>query len=120
MENTKITTLNMTKFRVTSELEQFGVVDIGNWKLFQEVRNLLYFPVPPTQEQIKSRVERLSEIALEESKKSGATSALVSCPPWMMRALVSELTYHGIKAVFSFTKRDCDHGTTVVSLVEAA
>lgn len=118
MENQKV--INLTKFKVTSDLEKFGVSDLGNWKLFQEIRNLLYFPVPPTQEQIVKRVERLVEIAVTESNKTGATSVLVSCPPWMMRALVAELTYFKLTAVFTYTKKDMEHGTTIVSLVQAA
>ena len=43
--------INLTKFKATADLERFGVMDLRSWKEFQEIRNLLYFPLPPTQEQ---------------------------------------------------------------------
>lgn len=40
--------INLTKFKATADLERFGVKDLRSWKEFQEIRNLLYFPLPPT------------------------------------------------------------------------
>lgn len=112
--------INLTKFKATAELERFGVHDLSSWKEFQEIRNLLYFPQPPTMEVISQRVERLGEIALKEAKKSGSDSVLVSCPPWMMHALCLELKYHNLKPIVSFTKKTNDEGLAVVDLVAAA
>lgn len=112
--------INLTKFKATADLERFGVKDLRSWKEFQEIRNLLYFPLPPTQEQVSVRVERLAEIARNESEKTGATSVLVSCPPWMMRSLCAELIYFNLKPVVSFTKKTTDEGMSIIALVEAA
>lgn len=112
--------INLTKFKATAEMGHFGVQDLSSWKQFQEIRNLLYFPTPPTQEIVLSRVERLGEIALQEAKKHDANEVLIACPPWMMQALCSELLYHGLKPVVSFTKRDLENGPHLVSLVAAA
>ncbi|CAB5556297.1 MULTISPECIES: hypothetical protein [Pseudomonadaceae] len=112
--------INLTKFKATAELERFGVRDLTSWKEFQEIRNLLFFPTPPTQEIVGKRVERLTEIALKEAKKSGADSVLVSCPPWMMQALCRELVYHNLRPVVSFTKKTNDEGMSIVDLVAAA
>lgn len=117
MENTVI---NLTKFKATSELERFGVQDLSSWKEFQEIRNLLFFPNPPTQDVVAQRVERLTAIALKEAKKTGSTQILVSCPPWMMQALCSELVYHNLRPVVSFTKKTNEEGLAVISLVAAA
>lgn len=117
MENTVI---NLTKFKATSELERFGVHDLSSWKEFQEIRNLLFFPNPPTQEIVAQRVERLTAIALKEAKKTGSSQILVSCPPWMMQALCSELVYHNLRPVVSFTKKTNEEGLSVISLVAAA
>ncbi|MGM8936881.1 hypothetical protein ACS8E9_18710 [Pseudomonas neustonica] len=112
--------INLTKFRITPELQSFGVEDLSVWKEFQEVRNLLYFPEPPTAELVRQRVERLGEIAIAECKRAGTDKVLVSCPPWVAHALFSELVYHGLKPVVSYTKKTQEHGITVVGLVEAA
>ncbi|WP_329046034.1 hypothetical protein [Pseudomonas aeruginosa] len=123
MENQSIDkteVINLTKFKVTRELEEFGVRDIASWKEFQEIRNLLFFPVTPDKDVIAQRVERLAEIALKESQKTGRTSVLVSCPPWMTFSLCKELVYHNLKPVVSFTKKNDSEGLSVVSLVAAA
>lgn len=112
--------INLTKFKATAELERFGVQDLTSWKEFQEIRNLLYFPTPPTQDIVRQRVERLGEIALKEANKNSADSVLVSCPPWMMQALCRELLYHNLLPVVSFTKRTNDEGLSVIDLVAAA
>ena len=112
--------INLTKFKVTPELASFGVHDLSNWKEFQEIRGLLYYPDPPTREQIDQRVERLADIALREAKKTGSTQVLVSCPPWMLSPLCKELLYHNIQPVVTFTKSNNEKGMTVLSLVNAA
>ncbi len=112
--------INLTKFKTTVDLERFGVMDLRSWKEFQEIRNLLYFPLPPTQEQVALRVERLAQIACQESKKTGATSVLVSCPPWMMLSLCAELIYYNLTPVVSFTKKTIDEGMSIIALVQAA
>lgn len=112
--------INLTKFKATAELERFGVQDLSSWKEFQEIRNLLFFPNPPTQDVVTQRVERLGAIALKEANKTGSSSVLVSCPPWMMKALCSELIYLNLKPVVSFTKRTTEDGLSVISLVAAA
>lgn len=112
--------INLTKFKATAELERFGVHDLSSWKEFQEIRNLLFFPTPPTRDIVAQRVERLGEIALKEAKKSGSDSVLVSCPPWMMQALCSELVYLNLKPVVSFTKKTTEDGLSIISLVAAA
>lgn len=112
--------VNLTKFKVTRELESFGVRDLTSWKEFQEIRTLLYFPVVPNKESVSKRVERLGEIALAEAKKSGSTTVLVGCPPWMMHSLCAELIYHGLTPVVSFTKKTGDDGLAVIDLVAAA
>ncbi|WP_432780613.1 hypothetical protein QZH44_30385 (plasmid) [Pseudomonas corrugata] len=112
--------VNLTKFKTTSELESFGVRDLTSWKEFQEIRNLLFFPVLPNKESVAKRVERLSEIALAEAKKSGATAVLVGCPPWMMHSLCAELIYHGLTPVVSFTKKTSEDRLSVIDLVAAA
>lgn len=112
--------VNLTKFKATAELERFGVQDLTSWKEFQEIRNLLYFPIPPTQELVTQRAERLGEIALKEANKSGSDSVLVACPPWMMQALCSELLYLNLKPVVSFTKKTNEDGLAIISLVAAA
>jgi len=112
--------VNLTKFKVTRELEAFGVRDLTSWKEFQEIRSLLFFPVLPTKESVAKRVERLAEIALAEAKKSGATTVLVSCPPWMMHSLCAELVYHGLTPVVSFTKKTSEDSLSVIDLVVAA
>lgn len=112
--------INLTKFKVTPELARFGVCDLTNWKEFQEIRGLLYYPDPPTQEQIDQRVERLTAIALREAKKTGSTQVLVSCPPWMLSPLCKELLYLNMQPVVTFTKSNNDKGVTVISLVNAA
>jgi len=117
MENNVI---NLTKFKATAELERFGVRDLSSWKEFQEIRNLLFFPTPPTQEIVARRVERLGEIAVKEAKKCGSDSVLVSCPPWMLPALCKELIYHNLKPVVSFTKKTTEDGMSIISLVHAA
>lgn len=116
----KTTVINLTKFKATGELERFGVQDLSSWKEFQEIRDLLFFPTPPTQEHVSLRVERLADIAVREAKKTGATEVLVGCPPWMMQALCSELVYHNLKPVVSFTKKTMDEGLAIISLVAAA
>lgn len=118
--NNKPTVINLTKFKVTSELERFGVSDLSDWKAFQEIRNLLYFPFPPTRAQVASRVDRLVQIALEEKQRTGISDVLVSCPPWMMQQLCSELIYHKLQPVVSYTKKTIESGLEVVSLVDAA
>lgn len=112
--------VNLTKFKATAELERFGVHDLSSWKEFQEIRNLLFFPTPPTMEVVSQRVERLGEIAVKEAKKCGSDSVLVACPPWMMHALCSELVYHNLKPIVSFTKRTTEDGPSVIDLVAAA
>lgn len=112
--------INLTKFKATAELERFGVRDLRSWNEFQEIRNLLFFPLPPTQEQVAKRVERLAAIAVKESEKTGATTVLVSCPPWMMQSLCRELIYFNLTPVVSFTKKTTDEGLSVVALVQAA
>jgi len=112
--------INLTKFKTTSELANFGVQDISSWSEFKEIRDLLYFPSAPTMEIINQRVERLGEIAVKESKKTGHKTVLVSCPPWMTAALCRELMYHGITPVVSFTKKSIEEGLTVIALVPAA
>lgn len=112
--------INLTKFKATAEMERFGVRDLSDWKQFQEIRDLLYFPTPPSPEIITSRVERLGEIALQEAKKTGAIDVLVACPPWMNATLCRELLYHGLKPVVSFTKKNLEQGHVLVSLVAAA
>lgn len=112
--------INLTKFKTTSELERFGVTCLRDWKAFQEIRNLLFFPNPPTREQVDQRVERLVQIALAESQRTGTTTVLVGCPPWMMQKLCAELIYFGLKPVVTFTKKTMESGLTVVSLVDAA
>ncbi|SIQ99597.1 hypothetical protein [Aquipseudomonas alcaligenes] len=112
--------INLTKFKATAELERFGVRDLRSWSEFQEIRNLLFFPAPPTQEQVAKRVERLAAIAVKESEKTGATTVLVSCPPWMMQPLCRELIYFNLTPVVSFTKKTNDEGLSVVALVNAA
>jgi hypothetical protein len=112
--------VNLTKFKTTRELEAFGVRDLTSWKEFQEIRSLLFFPVLPTKESVAKRVERLGEIALAEAKKSGATTVLVSCPPWMMHSLCAELVYHGLTPVVSFTKKTSEDSLSVIDLVVAA
>ncbi|MCY1562957.1 hypothetical protein D9M68_1004240 [compost metagenome] len=94
--------------------------DISNWKEFQEIRNLLYFASNPEREVVSKRVERLGEIAVQEAKKTGSTTVLVSCPPWMMHSLCAELLYHNLRPVVSFTKKTSEEGLTVLSLVAAA
>lgn len=118
--NNKPTVINLTKFKVTSELERLGVSDLSDWKAFQEIRNLLYFPCPPTRAQVASRVDRLVQIALEEKQRTGISDVLVSCPPWMMQQLCSELIYHKLQPVVSYTKKTIESGLEVVSLVDAA
>ncbi|WP_137887445.1 hypothetical protein [Pseudomonas sp. 2FE] len=112
--------INLTKFKTTGELEGFGVRDLSSWKEFQEIRNLLFFPVLPNKESVAKRVERLSEIALAEAKKTGATTVLVSCPPWMMHSLCAELIYHNLTPVVSFTKKTNEDSMSVIDLVTAA
>lgn len=112
--------INLTKFKATAEMERFGVRDLQSWKQFQEIRDLLYFPTPPTQDIVAKRVERLGEIALLEAKKAGAVDVLVACPPWMMQALCAELVYLDLKPVVSFTKKNMEQGHVLVSLVAAA
>lgn len=112
--------INLTKFRITPELQTFGVCDLSLWKEFQEIRNLLFFPTPPTAELVAQRVERLGAIALAESKRTGCTRVLISCPPWVAHALCRELLYHGLEPVVSFTKKTQETGLTVVDLVTAA
>lgn len=112
--------VNLTKFKTTRELEAFGVRDLISWKEFQEIRDLLYFPVLPTKESIARRVERLSEIALSDAKKSGATTVLVSCPPWMMHSLCAKLVCLGLTPVVSFTKKTSEDRLSLIDLVVAA
>lgn len=112
--------INLTKFRITPELAEFGVRDLTIWKEFQEVRNLLFFQAPPVQDLVAKRVERLAEIALQEHQRTGSTQVLVSCPPWMAHNLCNELIYHGLQPLVSFTKRTQESGITVVDLVQAA
>jgi len=112
--------INLTKFKPTSELESFGVSNLRDWRAFQEIRNLLFFPNPPTREQIDQRVERLVQIAVAESERTGATTVLVGCPPWMMQKLCAELIYFNLKPVVVFTKKTMEEGLVVVSLVDAA
>jgi hypothetical protein len=112
--------INLTKFRITPELQGFGVTDLTLWKEFQEIRNLLFFPTPPTAELVAKRVERLGEIAMAESKRTGCKKALISCPPWVAHALCRELLYHGLEPVVSFTKKTQESGLMVVDLVPAA
>jgi len=112
--------INLTKFRITPELQALGVADLSDWKAFQEVRNLLFFPTPPTAELIAARVERLGEIALAESKRTTKTQVLISCPPWVAHALCKELLYHGLQPVVSFTKKTNEGCLQVVDLVKAA
>lgn len=59
MSNTNVV-VNLTKFKTTRELESFGVCDLTSWKEFQEIRNLLFFPVLPNKESIAKRVMRLA------------------------------------------------------------
>lgn len=112
--------INLTKFKVTPELTSFGVCDLSNWKEFQEIRNLLFYPESPTKSEITERVERLTEIAVSEAKKTGFSRVLVGCPPWMMSPLCRELIYHNMQPVVAFTKTRNDRSTCVVSLVDAA
>lgn len=119
MSDNKAAVINLTKFKTTPELEGFGVRDLTSWKEFQEIRSLLFFPVLPNKENVAKRVERLGDIALAEAKKTGATTVLVSCPPWMMHALCSEITYHGLVPVVSFTKKTSEDSLSVIDLVAA-
>jgi len=112
--------INLTKFRITPELQGFGVTDLSSWKNFQEIRNLLFFPEPPTEELVTQRVERLAEIAVAEAKRLNTSKVLISCPPWVAHALCQELLYHGLQPVVSFTRKHNESGIQVVDLVKAA
>lgn len=112
--------INLTKFRITPELQAFGVTDLGSWKDFQEIRNLLFFPEPPTEELVTQRVERLAEIAVAEAKRMKTKTVLISCPPWVAHALCKELIYFGLEPVVAFTKKHNERGIQVVDLVKAA
>ena len=116
----KKSVINLTKFKTTAELQCFGVVDIHSWKQFQEIRNILFFPTPPSRDEVIKRAERLAAIALDESLKTGAKDVLVACPPWMMQSVCSELIYHGLRPLVSFTKNTSVDSREVVSLVPAA
>lgn len=113
-------TINLTKFLITPELQGFGVANLSKWKEQQEIRNLLFFPTPPTEDMIRQRVGRLGEIALNEATRTGSKQVLISCPPWMARALCSELTYHDLTPVVSFTKKTHEDGIKVIDLVAVA
>ncbi len=112
--------INLTKFRITPELQSFGVSDLSVWKEFQEIRDLLFFPTPPSAELITKRVERLCQIAMQEAKRTGNKKVLISCPPWVAYALCAELIYFGLEPLVSFTKKTNESGLTVVDLVKAA
>lgn len=112
--------INLTKFRITPELQSFGVSDLTVWKEFQEIRDLLFFPSPPSPELISKRVERLCHIATLEAKRTGNKKVLISCPPWVAFALCRELVYYGLEPFVSFTKKTNESGLTVVDLVQAA
>ncbi|MFA7523394.1 MAG: hypothetical protein WCY71_10775 [Halothiobacillaceae bacterium] len=112
--------INLTKFRITPELQEFGVKDLSDWKEFKEVRNLLFFQGPPVADLVAKRIERLVEIALAESARTGSTKVLMSCPPWMAHGLCNELIYHGLEPLVSFTKRTQENGIEVVDLIKAA
>lgn len=112
--------INLTKFRITPELQGFGVQDLSNWKEFQEIRNLLFFQGPPVADLTAKRIERLTEIAVAESQRTGCTKVLMGCPPWMAHGLCAELIYHGLEPLVSFTKRTQESGIQVVDLVKAA
>lgn len=112
--------INLTKFRITPELQAFGVDDLSDWREFQEIRNLLFFQGPPVADLTAKRVERLVEIALAESSRTGNTKVLIGCPPWMAHGLCAELVYHGLEPLVSFTKRTQESGIQIVDLVKAA
>lgn len=118
MDNKQV--INLTKFKTTGELESFGVRDLSSWKEFQEIRNLLFFPVLPNKDSVATRVDRLAEIAVKESKKTGATTVLIGCPPWMMHALCTELVYQNLTPVVSFTKKTTEDSLSILDLVVAA
>ena len=118
METTPV--INLTKFKTTGELAAFGVCDLSSWREFKEVRQLLFFALLPNKDTVRMRVARLVDIACSEARKTGASTVLVGCPPWMMYPLCAELVLHRLTPLVCFTKITSDGCLAVIDLVMAA
>jgi hypothetical protein len=66
---------------------------------------LLTFVELPTGDDLRHRADAVVALLLEESDET-PTTAMVGGAPYFMAPLVEALTHYGIRAVYSFTRRE--------------
>jgi len=94
--------INMTQHNPTPEQAEVGVYNPAEW---ERVKELLTFDELPSREEVFVRARQLTEIALQESQKTGATEVMIGGAPFFMPPLYYALLNKGLTPVFAFSRR---------------
>ena len=92
--------INLTQHIPTKEQIEQGVENLD--ERHEEIKHLLTFEEIPTKSEMKDRAERLARIVKEEGVYD---AALIGGAPYFMSTLEKVLKKHGIKPLYSFSKR---------------
>lgn len=95
---------NLTQHAATADQMTAGVRDMpAEAKAALSV--LLTFADLPTGDDLRQRADAVVTLLLDASDET-PTTAMIGGAPYFMAPLVEALTYYGIRAVYSFTRRE--------------
>lgn len=95
---------NLTQHAATADQITAGVRDMSA-DAKAALSTLLTFVELPTGDDLRQRADAVVALLLEESDET-PTTAMVGGAPYFMAPLVEALTHYGIRAVYSFTRRE--------------
>ena len=95
---------NLTQHAATADQITAGVRDMSA-DAKAALSALLTFVELPTGDDLRQRADAVVALLMEESDET-PTTAMVGGAPYFMAPLVEALTHYGIRAVYSFTRRE--------------
>jgi hypothetical protein len=96
--------VNLTQHSATADQLAAGVRDMPP-EAKSALSALLTFVELPTGDDLRQRADAVVALLLEESDET-PTTAMVGGAPYFTAPLVEALTHYGIRAIYSFTRRE--------------
>ena len=92
--------LNLTQHLATEDQVSAGVVEPRDK---DAVKAIITFGELPTKAEVKAAAAALADVA----KDHNADTVLIGGAPWFMSSVEEAMTNAGIRAVYSFSRREC-------------